>query len=449
MEQIKIGKRVAITGIEWREAPDGALSQKKLARISSRKNYPLRGAVLLEDAERNRHVGIWRAEKTPPRGAVSLAASVAKGHPDGVFVLRLDATTVWLMIAAQGAVIPGTDITGTLEDVNIALRRYVELFDDLDLYVSDEGLVRDQLDDEIHPVEGIRQWLEQAENVDLDSLVVEEDWVEIQPMADQARAQKRLLLALGSVVVAGFLGNYLWKQMQADPAPLRPVAQPERVDREAQARQEYLEALTRALDGRLARDNRWVVDTVQDAVERHAVSTMGWGFEGLVCTLAQCTASWVPYAPQRPVQGFHRHAGVEATAVSMDDRGGNLTAVIATEPVPRQHVTQADLEQLPRRAEVQADWWDFTQVMAMRLPGLEIETQRRTSGIGPAEVPPGVVQVEESVLRAGGSGMERLARFVANLDQTPVRVRQITFAPNADGLGGHRWSLEMSYVAQR
>lgn len=454
MDHYKIGRRTAIVGLEWHEAPDGALHQKKIARLPSRKKQPLRGAVLITDTENNRHVGVWRAEKRLPAEAVSLAASVVKASPDGVFVVELEPDVIWMMIASQGVVVPGTDITGPVETINRELRKHVDLFGDLFLNVSRSGLVTARLDDEAMPVRGIEEWLAHAQPLELEALVQEEHLVEIRPFADNTQGKKRLLL-VASVVVAG-VGVWVGLKDRAPPPPPPPppVVKTDRLSPEEQARLDYLQALARAVEMRNLESNGWVPPRIAEVLQRHAVSTMGWGFEGVVCTPDQCTLSWVPYTTIRPVQGIETYLGLTAGAVTMEERGNNLTAVVPGTEVPaRRPVGMDDLDKLPRMQQVRADWWDFAQVMQMRLPGLEFEMPRRAMRLGPAEIPPvagGVPNIEEVTLHVSGNGMERLARFLLDLDATPVRVRTLTFAPNAEGnWGSDRWRAELSYVAKR
>ncbi|ADC73316.1 hypothetical protein TK90_2831 (plasmid) [Thioalkalivibrio sp. K90mix] len=456
MKTIKIDKRIYLVGLSWYGVPrDANLNARYIDQLDP-EQVTGRGLVREDSGERfdEAFIGVYRGDTAPPKRSVSLAQAVAKQYPDHVVLADLGGDDYWVVITHQGAVVPGTDVVGTQEIVHRTLQGYIGLFLENRLATNGERLLRtDLLDGDA--AEWLGQMNEPAQALDLEGVAQSED--QPPPVEIIARGmspvQKAGLSAIG-IAVLGISSFFIYDGTQDDFEPAPPPEPPPEpaVDEGDREQREYMEQLVATLDGRLPVSNDWVRPTLDRVLMEHANSGMGWAFEGVNCTPSACDLSWVPYSVFRPVRGFHQEVGLPDGAVRMEDGGDALSASVDANEVSMQSMDALGVHELPPGHEVRSDWWDVIQMEQMRIPGVEFEQDRRgASRIGPAELPEAeVIRVEEGRIYANGANLAQLSRLMDTLNELPMRVTNVTYAPGTAGeTETSQWRVEMTYVARQ
>ncbi|WP_028491638.1 type 4b pilus protein PilO2 [Thioalkalivibrio sp. ALE19] len=456
MEKVKLNGEVYLAGLQWQAAPDEGISAASVMKLAS--DLGGKASVYAESRseEHEVFVGIGLAgEGDGSRDASqSLASAIASHLGDHVVVARIGEDRFWLLIAHNGGVIPGTDVCGSSSEIIRSLRNNVDLFADFPLLVSEPGLF--EQDEGIALLEDVRDWLAEAEVRDLESLV--QGGAAKAPLvhlADPAASRKRKVLAAGvAIAVIGVAGSWYWYAQQTPDIPGQPVVEEEEEDPVEVAREEYLSQLVSTLDGYLPKSNDWVLPLLEQAMEDHARSAVGWGFEGLVCDPGGCQVSWVPYSSVRPVQAFPEKVGLSRDRIQVNGDVTNITAHIENpEDVDHREMTRPGLDDLRDGRAIRDEWWDFQQLAQIRLPGLQFEHAGEPSLVREPDdlVPRDVVRVEEGSIHVRGSNRDQLKELLTEIDGTEIRATEVTYSPGgAVGMGSAaQWRVELQYVAQR
>ncbi|WP_019583730.1 type 4b pilus protein PilO2 [Thioalkalivibrio sp. ALE16] len=447
MSQIKLNKKLYLTELEWHGVPAGkAVGAREVQSYEEDGGPPVTGVVHLKSSEslEEDFVGLYRDRGTPPKKAGTLAGTIAKACPEHIIVGEIEDGVWWLMVSHQGGVIPGTDIEGSGREILSALHDHLELFGDQAILVSSadipglEGL-GDQAKNEVGRA------LAGASIQGLESIVADVDAVAVEALEKGMSPARQAVTGVAALAFMAGVGWMAWDMFFVDETP-----QVQTQSEEAEAREQYLQAILRSVNDRIPENSGWAIEAIETAMDRHAVSANGWQFEGVACEPGACTISWVPYSSIRPIRGFEEEAGLPEGALSRSSRGDSLSAQVSIGDVPmRVFQGESDLNQLPVGREIRADWWDFMQLAQFRSPGIDFERSRGTSSVGPAVAPAGMVRLESETLHANGKTLAQLERLLGSLDQTDIRAKKVTFAPPEDGGSSSQWRVEMEYVAKQ
>lgn len=433
---VTVKNTVFDSAIRWGASHNGNVGKKEILSSAKKLGLSPKGFAISKGSSSVDSVG-WYANQN----GYSLESTIALStQGTSIYVVALNEDRFVLVVVDEGAVLPGSGFSGTLEEVSREIENTIRVvLPDAPIFCTDPVAIGSE-----------PEW----QPVSIDSIVDVGRKVAIQSLASDQKLMIPLVVIVFAVVAGG--GFYYWQSSHSK------MQLPTLSNEEKQARMKiaaFNTQQTNLLNTFKEQNNAWVTATAERVDRQFAVNAFGWEFTGADCSRQSCKLIWSVgtgerafFEPFTHLMGFdskpYKIEGVQSVSLA---QAGVKAEINATWDLPKPQWISLSTKtgSLPESKDEQDLLWDFKQIMGQRF-GIQIEPGKPAiTNLVPTAVPPGVISViKKGSISATGQSIAQLTFLVNALDNMGFYATKLVYSPGTSSKINKQWKVEASYVAR-
>lgn len=396
-----IGGKNYVAGMRWLDMH--SLNPKKSEYIAAlaeqgKNTKAPEGVFMLSDSKSSAVFGFISQEDSPPEGRLySLAATLAKGAADGIYITRIqgESDLLWMFVAKDSVVSPNTDAFMDEGELRSRCDMILSIMPDLTVFTN-ESFFASTYNGQEWTIEAALQ----KQNPVLIGLVGSSG---VSPLV--------LVGGVVALIVFGVVANMLMDKPKIKTGPT-----PE--EEAAMARANYVSGLQPLTLNVVPLSSEWVDEALATIKSNYAVNRYGWSFQGANCNPTTCNLIYASDGDRpRSVESLAVSINKPKDSAAMSDSGKTAQFGVAlTTPTSFEMLTEESIKALPLTTDKQAAWTQFVGMAPLRMPksqpANEVAVDDYSMMIPPPPDMPGVTKGLVSIKGTNPKDMDEARRLM-------------------------------------